>query len=59
MTAQTRDECTVQFDKAELTVAELEAVAGGKGSQSTGTGKVSFNPFSITRKIDKATPILF
>jgi hypothetical protein len=31
------------------------------GSQSTGAGagKVTFNPFSITRKIDKATPILF
>jgi type VI secretion system secreted protein Hcp len=31
------------------------------GSQSTGTGagKVTFNPFSITRKIDKASPILF
>ncbi|HJS84445.1 MAG TPA: type VI secretion system tube protein Hcp [Acetobacteraceae bacterium] len=31
------------------------------GSQSTGAGagKVTFNPFSITRKIDKASPILF
>ena len=30
------------------------------GSQSTGAGagKVTFNPFSITRKIDKASPIL-
>ena len=33
------------------------------GSPSTGggggVGKVSFNPFSITRKIDKASPVLF
>ncbi len=31
------------------------AVKGGIGSQSTGAGagKVTFNPFSITRKIDK------
>jgi type VI secretion system secreted protein Hcp len=31
------------------------------GSQSTGAGagKVTFNPFSITRKIDKASPLLF
>ena len=31
------------------------------GSQSTGAGagKVTFNPFSITRKIDRASPVLF
>ena len=31
------------------------------GSQSTGlgAGKATFNPFSITRKIDKASPVLF
>jgi len=31
------------------------------GSQSTGAGagKITFNPFSITRKIDKASPVLF
>ena len=31
------------------------------GSQSTGAGagKVTFNPFSITRKIDKFSPVLF
>lgn len=31
------------------------------GSQSTGAGagKITFNPFSITRKIDKASPALF
>jgi type VI secretion system secreted protein Hcp len=29
------------------------------GSQSSGAGKVTFNPFQITKKIDSATPILF
>ena len=31
------------------------------GSQSTGAGagKITFNPFSITRKIDRASPMLF
>ena len=31
------------------------------GSQSTGAGagKVTFNPFSITRKTDRASPVLF
>lgn len=31
------------------------------GSQSTGAGagKVTFNPFSITRKIDRSSPIMF
>lgn len=33
----------------------------GIGSQSTGAGagKVTFNPFSITRKIDRSSPIFF
>jgi hypothetical protein len=41
--------------KAEVSEAELEKVSGGNiGSQSSGAGagKVTFNPFSITRKID-------
>jgi type VI secretion system secreted protein Hcp len=31
------------------------------GSQSTGSGagKITFNPFSITRKIDRASPVFF
>ena len=60
MTAK-RDERIVQLDKSELTIAELETATGGKGSQSTGAGagKVTFNPFSMTRNVDKATPILF
>jgi len=61
MTAQKRDECIVQLDKSELTIADLETATGGKGSQSTGAGagRVTFDPFGVTRKVDKATPILF
>jgi type VI protein secretion system component Hcp len=36
----------------ELSETELSMVAGG-------AGKVTFNPFSITRHVDKASPVLF
>lgn len=31
----------------------------GSQSSGSGTGKITFNPFSITRKVDKASPLLF
>lgn len=31
----------------------------GSQSSGAGAGKVTFNPFSITRKIDKSSPVLF
>jgi type VI secretion system secreted protein Hcp len=31
----------------------------GSQSSGTGAGKVAFNPFSITRKIDRASPVFF
>jgi type VI protein secretion system component Hcp len=37
----------------ELSEAELSTVAGGTA------GKVTFNPFSITKHVDKASPVLF
>ena len=42
----------------ELSDSEIEQAAGGTGAQSTGAGagKVTFNPFPITRKVDKASP---
>jgi type VI protein secretion system component Hcp len=43
-----------QISKDELSEKELEKATGGDGA---GAGKVSFNPFSITRKIDKSSPI--
>ena len=42
----------------ELTEAELANVSGGKSS-SAGTGRVTFNPFLITKHFDKASPVLF
>jgi type VI protein secretion system component Hcp len=42
---------------AELTEIELSNVTGG--STGAGAGKVTFNPFSITRHVDKASPVLF
>jgi type VI protein secretion system component Hcp len=36
----------------ELSEAELEKATGG-------AGKVTFNPFTFTHKIDKASPTLF
>jgi type VI protein secretion system component Hcp len=54
----------------ELNDAQLDQVTGGDGkietqlslgsqSSGAGAGKVAFNPFSITRKVDKASPTLF
>jgi hypothetical protein len=40
-------------------IAPQVSVTPKIGSQSTGAGKVTFNPFSITRKIDKASPVFF
>ena len=39
-------------DINELSDTELEQVHGGSQSSGAGAGKVTFNPFSITRKID-------
>lgn len=36
----------------ELSAADVAHVAGGSRSSGAGAGKVTFNPFSITRKID-------
>ena len=44
---------TASVTSVELSEAELSTVAGG------GAGKVTFNPFSITRHVDKASPVLF
>jgi type VI protein secretion system component Hcp len=41
----------------ELREVELSKVTGG--SSGAGAGKVTFNPFSITRKIDAASPSFF
>ena len=38
---------------------EMSEVVGGGQSSGAGAGKVTFNPFSITRKVDTTTPIFF
>ena len=43
----------------QLSEAELEQATGGSQSSGSGAGKVTFNPFSITRKTDKSSPIFF
>ena len=43
----------------EMSDDRLDVVSGGNiGSQSIGigAGKITFNPFSITRKIDMSSP---
>jgi Type VI secretion system effector, Hcp len=52
---ETPADCKTAFvTPGELSEAELSTVAGGDKA-----GKVSFNPFSITRHVDKASPVLF
>jgi type VI protein secretion system component Hcp len=43
----------------ELTELDLCNVTGGSHSTGAGAGKVTFNPFSITRRVDKASPVFF
>jgi type VI protein secretion system component Hcp len=43
----------------QLTELELCNVSGGTQSTGAGAGKVTFNPFSITKRVDKASPQLF
>jgi len=51
---ETSADCkTASVTSRELSDAELSTVAGGAA------GKVTFNPFSITRHVDKASPVLF
>jgi type VI protein secretion system component Hcp len=42
----------------ELTEVELSKVTGG-GASGADAGKVTLSPFSITKTIDKASPLLF
>jgi type VI protein secretion system component Hcp len=40
----------------ELTEPELSKVIGGTGA---GAGKVTFNPFSITKEVDVGSPVFY
>jgi bacteriocin-like protein len=48
-----------QDQRTQLSEEQLNQVSGGSQSTGAGAGKVTFNPFSITRKIDRASPIFF
>lgn len=56
MTKQRNGKDNFETVTTELNEVELEKATGGSGA---GAGKVTFNPFSITRKIDSASPSLF
>jgi len=43
----------------ELSELDLCNITGGSQSTGAGAGKVTFNPFSITKRVDKASPMLF
>ena len=45
--------------QAEQLTELLCNVSGGTQSTGAGAGKVTFNPFSITKRVDKASPQLF
>jgi type VI protein secretion system component Hcp len=51
------DRKTASVTTKELSEAELSAVAGG--STGAGAGKITFNPFVITKVVDKSSPHLF
>ncbi len=46
-----------EVDNYSLDIAQ--ALNIGSQAIGTGAGKASFNPFSITRKIDRASPVLY
>ena len=50
------DTVSAPFESYSFSVANIGSQASGSGA---GAGKVTFNPFSITREIDKASPVLF
>jgi type VI protein secretion system component Hcp len=53
------ESCGQRRQTEELTELDLCNVIGGTHSTGAGAGKVTFNPFSITRHVDKASPVLF
>ena len=47
------------FEVASFSFDIAQTLNIGSASSGAGAGKVTFNPFSITRKVDKASPVLF
>jgi type VI protein secretion system component Hcp len=53
------ESCERDHQTAELTEFELSVITGGSQSSGAGAGKVTFNPFQITKRIDAASPKFF
>jgi type VI protein secretion system component Hcp len=53
------ESCQRRRQTEELTELELGNITGGSQSTGAGAGKVTFNPFSITKRVDKASPVFF
>jgi type VI protein secretion system component Hcp len=53
------ESCGQRRQTEELTELDLCNIVGGTKSTGAGAGKVTFNPFSITKHVDKASPVLF
>jgi type VI secretion system Hcp family effector len=47
------------FEVEDFSFDIEQTLSIGSSASGIGAGKVTFNPFSITRKIDKASPLLF
>jgi len=56
-TASTKAKPAQPATRGEISDQEMDKVSGGSQSTGAGAGKVTFNPFSITRKVDKSSPI--
>jgi len=55
--SDTRRLCERDNQIRDLTEVELSRITGG--SDTSGAGKVALTEFVVTKKIDKATPVLF
>jgi hypothetical protein len=53
------ESCQPRRPADELTELDLCNVTGGSKSSGAGAGKASFHDFSITKHVDKASPVLF
>ncbi len=48
----------IEVDTLQLNALHGEVQRASRGA-GAGAGKITFNPFSITRKVDKSSPVLF
>jgi len=48
-----------EIELYSFSVGAMNPTTIGSGTTGAGAGKISFQPFSITKKTDKASPVLF